>query len=322
MPWVPELFTAPALQQILDKRRRDELVAVPYFDGLLAGEPDALVESFAGEPELHDPVRGRVKGDGRSGRSSPRRSAWLRQHNAVGRGRRARHPRAARLRGGGPPPRRRRRPASICRSRSSPTARSDGRIDELRVYFSDRPLTGRHANRPPLLQPDPELDASDVVADVPARARGRRRRRDRRGLRTGRLRPRACGRPVHPQRSGRPARLLRAHVLQRRRHPAGDLRPRRRRARVRPGVQRRAAGQRRSCRRRPGSPSSSGAERQARRGPRVRRRRIRRSVAARSATAVAADGGQEPVACAAACGSSRGRASGRPRPRPRAARGC
>ena len=62
MPWVPELFSAPALQRLLDKRRRERLIAVPYFDGLMAGEPDALVESFAGEPELHDPVRGRIRG--------------------------------------------------------------------------------------------------------------------------------------------------------------------------------------------------------------------------------------------------------------------
>jgi hypothetical protein len=41
----------------------------------------------------------------------------------------------------------------------------DGRIDELRIYSSSWPLTGRHANRPPLLQPDPELRESDVVAD-------------------------------------------------------------------------------------------------------------------------------------------------------------
>lgn len=42
---------------------------------------------------------------------------------------------------------------------------SDGRIDELRIYSSSWPLTGRHANRPPLLHPDPELRESDVVAD-------------------------------------------------------------------------------------------------------------------------------------------------------------
>ena len=61
MPWVPELFTAPALSRILDQRRRDALAAVPYFDGLMADDPEPLVESFAGEPEVHDPVRGRIK---------------------------------------------------------------------------------------------------------------------------------------------------------------------------------------------------------------------------------------------------------------------
>lgn len=59
---MPELFTAPVLQQVLDNRRRDSLVAVPYFDGLMVGDPDPLVESFAGEPEVHDPVRGRIRG--------------------------------------------------------------------------------------------------------------------------------------------------------------------------------------------------------------------------------------------------------------------
>ena len=39
------------------------------------------------------------------------------------------------------------------------------RILELRLYFSSWPLTGRHANRPPLLQPDAGLHAPDVVGD-------------------------------------------------------------------------------------------------------------------------------------------------------------
>ena len=43
--------------------------------------------------------------------------------------------------------------------------RSDGRLDELRIYSSRWPLTGRHANRPPLLQPDPQLRESDVVGE-------------------------------------------------------------------------------------------------------------------------------------------------------------
>src|SRR5579871_3909966 len=62
VPFVPELFSAPALARLEDKWRLEKLVAVPYFDGLMAGEPHALVGSFATEPQVHDPVRGRVKG--------------------------------------------------------------------------------------------------------------------------------------------------------------------------------------------------------------------------------------------------------------------
>jgi hypothetical protein len=41
----------------------------------------------------------------------------------------------------------------------------DARIIELRLYYDAWPLTGRHAKRPPLLQPDPDLQAPDVVGD-------------------------------------------------------------------------------------------------------------------------------------------------------------
>jgi hypothetical protein len=164
MPWVPELFTAPALQHLQEKRRLDKLVAVPFFDGLLAGEPDALVESFAGEPELYDPVRGRVKGVPAFRAFVAQMSAWLVQRNVSV----ADDPRV------------------ILQARGFeegvlhfdgetgrvdlPFAivtdhRSDGRIDELRIYHSSWPQTGAHVNRPPLLQPDPELRTSDVVAE-------------------------------------------------------------------------------------------------------------------------------------------------------------
>jgi hypothetical protein len=55
---------------------------------------------------------------------------------------------------------------------------SGGRLIELRVYFSTWPLTGRHAMRPPLLQPDPDVHEADVVGDY-QRARGWRRGGDR-----------------------------------------------------------------------------------------------------------------------------------------------
>jgi len=43
--------------------------------------------------------------------------------------------------------------------------RPDGLIDELRIYYSGIPLNRRHANRPPVLQRDPELRISDVVGE-------------------------------------------------------------------------------------------------------------------------------------------------------------
>src|SRR5437763_4354415 len=61
MPWLPELFSAPALER-LEEKRRQELGPVRYFDGLMTGELDPLIGSFAGEPELHHPVRGRIRG--------------------------------------------------------------------------------------------------------------------------------------------------------------------------------------------------------------------------------------------------------------------
>ena len=164
MPWAPELFTAPALEQLLEKRRREELATVPYFDGLMAGEPDALVESFDGEPLLYDPVRGRVKGVRAFRAFISEMNEWLRQHHVVvdevehvvlgghGFGEVVLH-----LDG---PAGRTELPVAIVADRSS-----GGLIDELRIYSSSWPLFGRHANRPPLLQRDPELVLPAVVAD-------------------------------------------------------------------------------------------------------------------------------------------------------------
>src|SRR4051794_1578473 len=64
MPWIPELFSGPALEGVQRTRRESHLLSVPFFEGLLTGELGALVDSFEGEPELHHPVRGRVKGKG------------------------------------------------------------------------------------------------------------------------------------------------------------------------------------------------------------------------------------------------------------------
>jgi hypothetical protein len=163
MPWLPELFTAPVMQQILDKRRLDALVAVPYFDGLILGDPDPLVESFAHEPEVHDPLRGRIKGVAAFRAFVTETSAWLHEHRASvedvehvildGRGSEEVVLHLTTDAGNVS------LPVALVADREP-----DGRIDELRVYFTSQPLTGRRTSRPPLLQPDPELPLSAAVA--------------------------------------------------------------------------------------------------------------------------------------------------------------
>jgi SnoaL-like domain len=164
VPWVPELFSAPALERLLAKRRLTELVAVPYFDGLMTGEYDALLESFAGEPVLHDPMRGRITGERAFAAYVAEMSGWIARHDVVvedvshvvltqcGFEEVVLH-----LDGDHGPVD---LPVAIIGGR-----RTDGRIEELRIYYSTWQLTGHHRIRPPLLQPDPELHPSGVVAE-------------------------------------------------------------------------------------------------------------------------------------------------------------
>jgi hypothetical protein len=164
VPWIPELFSAPALQRIQDDRRHERLTAVPYFDGLITGETDALIESFAGEPELHHPVRGRIKGAEAFGRFVRTTNSWIAERNvtiedvnfifAPGRG-----IEEVVLRVDGEDGRVE-LPLALAADRDQ-----DGRILELRVYFSTWPLTGAHTTRPPLLQPDGDLDEADIVGE-------------------------------------------------------------------------------------------------------------------------------------------------------------
>jgi hypothetical protein len=163
MPWTPELFSAPVLERVEEKWER-ELETVPFFDGLLAAEFDALVGSFAGEPELHHPVRGRIRGARAFEAYVTETNEWLRQRKVsvenVEYGvveRRGFVEVVLHLNG---ETGRVDLPVAVVSDKQS-----DGRIVELRMYFSSWPLTGRHANRPPLLQPDPDLCGSDVVAE-------------------------------------------------------------------------------------------------------------------------------------------------------------
>ena len=162
MPWLPEHFSAKYVAE-LSQRRQSPPVAISFFDGIASGQVDALIASFAGEPELHHPVRGRIRGRDAFRRFVETTSAQL--HAAdfaveavdlvvtphrtveevvlwydVGQ-------------------RRVGLPVAIV------TERSDAGLHELRIYFSTWPITGSHANRPPLLQPDERATEPDVVGE-------------------------------------------------------------------------------------------------------------------------------------------------------------
>jgi ketosteroid isomerase-like protein len=164
MPWIPELFSEPVLERLREKWELERLEAVPYYDGLMSGEIDALVSSFAGQPVLHDPLHGRIKGVQAFESYVARLSSFLAQHNmsfdaaedviTEARGFEEFVLHLDGIDG------RYEVPVAIVADREP-----DGRLLELRVYHSMWPISGRHVHRQPLLQGDPDLRPSDVVAD-------------------------------------------------------------------------------------------------------------------------------------------------------------
>jgi SnoaL-like domain len=164
VPWAPELFSAPVLQRLQEKWQR-ELVTVPFFDGVMTGELDALVGSFGGEPELHHPVRGRIRGTRAFKAFARETRAQLTRRNVriedlahvIRGGHRACGEVVLHLD---------REEGHVDLPVATVADRADdGPINELRMYFSSWPLSGRHANRTPVLQPDPEVRESDVVGE-------------------------------------------------------------------------------------------------------------------------------------------------------------
>jgi SnoaL-like domain len=162
MPWVPELFSAPALERFEEMAVPDRPGTVPFFAGLLAGEMDALIGSFSGAPELYLPVQGRVRGRRAFEQYVSEMTEWFQSRNATV------------------------VPVSLllterCGCEESvmhldseqgpivlPVAvlsdhRDGTRLDELRVYFSNWQLSGGHRLRTPLLQHDGSLEPEGVV---------------------------------------------------------------------------------------------------------------------------------------------------------------
>ena len=164
MPWIPELFSAPALERLQEKWEQERLEAVLYYDGLMSGEHEALIRSFAGEPVLHDPLHGRIKGVRAFGWYVTALQAFLAQYNMsfdavedVLTADRSLEEVVLHLDGQEGPVE---VPVAILADRTP-----DGRLAELRVYHSMWPVLGRHVHRPPMLQRDPELEAWDVVRE-------------------------------------------------------------------------------------------------------------------------------------------------------------
>ena len=161
--WAPELFSAPALERV---RRRYELTtldAVPYYAGLMTGDHDALIQSFAGPPVVHDPRRGRIIGVPAFTAYVDRLSAWLTERRMTfepvehrSSGPRGFEEVLLHLDGAGL---RADVPVAIVAQRDA-----DARLVELRLYHSIWALTGAHLHRPPILQDDPALALDGIAA--------------------------------------------------------------------------------------------------------------------------------------------------------------
>ena len=168
MPWMPEVFTGPiaAARCAQDKEATSTNDAVPYYEGILAGEPEALVSSFAArQPVLDDPRVGYVEGVRGLRAFASGTAEWLRERDAV--------------------------VENVALTRTStrtveevvlnlladdgarvelPVAVVSDRNPErtlkvIRLYHSMWPLTGEHRVRPPLLPADPGLHAEGTLGD-------------------------------------------------------------------------------------------------------------------------------------------------------------
>jgi hypothetical protein len=163
MPFIPELFSAPVLARI-EERRHARLEGVPFFDGLMTGELAALVGSFAGEPEVYQPVRGRIKGASAFARFVTDTTTWMAERdvtvedvNFIVTPSRGVEEFVLHVGGDADPIE---LPMALAADLDP-----DARMTELRIYFSRWPLSRVRGIRPPLLQPDPDLQAPDVVGE-------------------------------------------------------------------------------------------------------------------------------------------------------------
>lgn len=163
MPWIPELFSERVLEEWRERYARQRIVDVPFMDGLLAGEPDALVGAFAGEPLIFHPFRGRIRGEWELRAFAAEAAGWMRSRNAkatellhvVGPRRGFEEVVLSRPDGGGES-----LPIGLVADHADGT-----HLDEIRIYFSTHQLLGLRTTRQPLLQVDPRVELPPVIAE-------------------------------------------------------------------------------------------------------------------------------------------------------------
>jgi hypothetical protein len=149
MPWFPDHFSASVLARIRADSTAEQISAVPYFAGLMSEETAELAGSFMAEPEVHHPVRGRVKGAHAFQRFVLEQNAW--RFGAQG------------LRGGGGPHRHR---------------AADGRRGRAATGFADGSRGASGGDRRPIVSPAASSSSCGSIS-APGRSRA--------GTRSGRL---------------------------------------------------------------------------------------------------------------------------------------
>jgi hypothetical protein len=239
MTWMPEVFTVP----IAEARREQDAASandtVPYYEGIMANQPEALVRSFAGEPRVNDPRVGHVEGTRELHAFVNGTANWLREREAVVENvaltlTATRTVEEVVLHLLSEQGTRVELPVAVASDRNP-----DRTLKAIRVYHSMWPLTGRHTLRPPLLPEDPSLHAKGTSGDYQrALAEG-----DLEGI-VGTFEPEGYAREpsggAYLRRGA--AGAIHAPVRQRRRHSSGALHPHRRRGAQRHRVKLRALG--------------------------------------------------------------------------------
>lgn len=165
MPWMPESFSSPIAETLLAHEVESANDAIPYYEGIMASEPEALVRSFAGEPVLDDPRVGYVEGARRLRAFVNGTADWLRERDAVVENvaltrtptRTVEEVVLHLLADSGE---RVELPVAIVSDRNP-----DRTLKAIRVYHSLWPLTHKHRVRSPLLPADPELSAEGAPDD-------------------------------------------------------------------------------------------------------------------------------------------------------------